>query len=190
MNFVDKDILAGIRAGDENSVLRVLYDELLPYIKNMIISNSGTDDDAFDVFQEGILVFYKYVKTNKFNETHKIESFVYAVCKNIWLNKLKKEARNTRLDDNMKNVLYEPDLSKEIAGKDKLEKMNEALSSLGPRCKQLLSLMYFEQMSMKEIAVKMGFSSENAVKTKNYKCKQRLIKFLNENPGIKKIFRQ
>lgn len=40
---------------------------------------------------------------------------------------------------------------------------------------------------MKEICKKMGFSTENGAKTRNYKCKQQLISLLKKNPLVKEL---
>ena len=69
------------------------------------------------------------------------------------------------------------------------EKRNtlEALfSSIGEKCKELLLLSIYDKRSMKEISTMLGFSSQDSAKTQSYKCKQKLIKSLKENPTLAK----
>jgi len=62
-------------------------------------------------------------------------------------------------------------------------------SKLGNTCKQILLYSIFHKFSMKEIKEKMNFTSENVAKTKNYKCKQRLIELVKENASVENMLR-
>jgi DNA polymerase/3'-5' exonuclease PolX len=42
---------------------------------------------------------------------------------------------------------------------------------------------------MKEIAEKMNLSGENAAKTQNYKCKQKLMDMLKNSPDVTQYFK-
>ncbi|HEY5824107.1 MAG TPA: sigma factor-like helix-turn-helix DNA-binding protein [Cyclobacteriaceae bacterium] len=50
----------------------------------------------------------------------------------------------------------------------------KCLDQLGETCRKVLMLYYFDEMSMQEIADKMGFANTDTAKTKKYKCKQKL----------------
>ena len=47
-------------------------------------------------------------------------------------------------------------------------------------------LSIYDKRSMKEISTMLGFSSQDSAKTQSYKCKQKLIKSLKENPTLAK----
>ncbi len=66
--------------------------------------------------------------------------------------------------------------------------MRNLMDQLGERCKALLTLSVFDKRSMKEICGIMGFSSEDAAKTGNYKCKQRLMKLIKVTPSLMELF--
>jgi RNA polymerase sigma factor (sigma-70 family) len=46
----------------------------------------------------------------------------------------------------------------------------QVLAELGDRCRELLMYYYNARMKLKDIAVKMGYSSENTAKNQKYKC--------------------
>ena len=52
-----EEILEGIRRNDIK-ILQYVYRTFYSYIKYFIISNSGNDDDARDIFQEALVVVY------------------------------------------------------------------------------------------------------------------------------------
>ncbi len=188
--YSDKEIINCIRANNEDKVLKYLYEVFLPIVKAYINSNSGDDDEAYDIFQDAIMVFYKYVKQGKFNETYSIEAFIRGVSKNLWINRVKKMNRNIPIDNDNLNSLAVESLQQELINKDKEEKVTEMFAILGEKCKEMLTYSVFHQLTMKEISQKMGFANENVAKTKNYKCKQRLLKLLEEHQEIKNIFLQ
>jgi hypothetical protein len=75
-------------------------------------------------------------------------------------------------------------LTDELLTKEREQYIVKLFSALGESCKQILLYSIYDKFSMKEIKVKMGFTSENVAKTKNYKCKQRLMKLVKDNASI------
>jgi len=57
VSYSDKAILEAIRNG-EDGVLMHLYKQVLPKIKNYILKNNGSEDDAKDIFQDAVVIFY------------------------------------------------------------------------------------------------------------------------------------
>jgi RNA polymerase sigma factor (sigma-70 family) len=50
----------------------------------------------------------------------------------------------------------------------------KCIDQLGETCKKVLMYYYFEEMSMQDIADKLGFANTDTAKTKKYKCKKKL----------------
>ena len=48
----------------------------------------------------------------------------------------------------------------------------KCLNELGETCRNVLMYYYFDDMSMQEIADKLGFANADTAKTKKYKCKE------------------
>jgi DNA-directed RNA polymerase specialized sigma24 family protein len=86
----DKEILGAIGKGDDR-VLEHLYKQVLPKVKSYIARNSGNNEDARDIFQDAVVIFYKYVKTGKFDVQHDIAGFIFSVSKNLWINSAKRK---------------------------------------------------------------------------------------------------
>ena len=60
------------------------------------------------------------------------------------------------------------------------DEVRKMLDMLGEKCRRLLQLAIYYEMSGKEICKKLGFASENAVKTQKYKCKQKLLLIIKQ----------
>ena len=65
MKDYDKEILEAIDSGTNKPVLEKLYSEYFPGVKSYICLNNGDSDEAFDVFQEAVIVLFKKVKMKK-----------------------------------------------------------------------------------------------------------------------------
>jgi len=147
-------------------------------IFNMVINNSGTDDDAADVFQEGVIVLWKRLKDKSAPEiTCSLSTFLYSVCKNNWLNKLRKRGKSTLRLDNEKELPDAPshlEIEQLIEKENKIELIEKGLTLLGDTCQTILKLFYYQKERMDVIVTQTGLSNTNAVKTKKYKCIQQL----------------
>lgn len=188
MRYTDSEILDSIRKGKEDRALEFLYKSVLPKIKHYVLSNSGDDQEAYDIFQDAIMIFYRQVKLDKFKEEHEIAGFIYSVSRNLWINRAKQRNRNVSAEG-LSFVESDGDVLGGLISKEREVYVMNMLAGLGERCKELLLFTIFHKLSMKEVCEKMGFSTENAAKTRNYKCKQKLIELVKDNPSVKDLLR-
>ena len=188
-SYSDSEILEAIKNGDDNRVLAYLYRKVLPKVKHFILSNSGDSDEANDIFQDAVLIFYKQVKLERFNPQYEIAGFIYSVSRNLWINYIKRKNKQTELTEGYHQRPEEQSFLDDLITKEREKNVMDVLNRLGDRCRELLILSVFQKMTMKEIAEKMGFSNENSAKTRNYKCKQNLITLIEENPSLKVLLK-
>jgi len=186
----DEEIIKGIRDNDDHA-LKVLYNNHFPMVLNFILNNNGTEQEAKDIYQESIIIFYKKIRDNTFELNCKIKTFIYSICRRLWLNSLKeKKIRINRLLDIENFIILERDEENEIMDSTRRYRiMNSSLIKLGEPCRTILVDFYINRISIKEIMVKMGYNNTNTAKNQKYKCLQRLksIFFSDYNSNIKKI---
>ena len=183
--YTDKELLKSIREGNDDKALGYLYKRVLPRIRQYIINNSGGEEDAKDIFQDAVLIFYRYVKLKKFDEEREIAGFIFSVARNLWINLARKRNRAVGLTDEAAAIEEYEDVADQLITKEREAFVISMFSQLGETCKTLLIHVIYNRFSMKEIKEKMGFTSENMAKTKHYKCKQRLISLVKDNASIK-----
>ena len=63
-------------------------------VQTFILNNSGTSDDAKDIFQEAMIVLYEKVRSGSFELNCQIKTYVYSVCRRLWLKRLHQLAEN------------------------------------------------------------------------------------------------
>jgi RNA polymerase sigma factor (sigma-70 family) len=190
MKYSDKEILLALKSGRERDVLKFVYDSHFPKVKSFIKHNSGDQDAAFDIFQDSIMIFYKYVKEDRFDPKYDIGAFIFIVSKNLWLNRLRKESREVVLPEHIDFSDPGGNIMDHLITREREEAVAEMLAKLGQRCEELLRYSIFYRLKNTEICDKMGFSTENAVKTRKYKCMQKLIAFIEERPGLKQTLQE
>lgn len=166
----DSEILKRIRQGDE-SALDIIYKKNYKMMTRLVISNNGTEEEAKDIYQDAILIFWQKAQKKDFVLTSKISTFIYSVCQNLWRKELE---RKSRLSNEVKD-------DKEVNDFDKQERIkiiHECINSLGENCRKVLMYYYFDGLSMNDIAKKLGFANADTAKTKKYKCKKELDKLI------------
>lgn len=173
----DNLIIRKILNGDE-SILEKLYLDYYPVILNFIIKNSGNEEEAKDIFQESILVFYNQVKEKKLFLTCSISTYIYSIARHLWLNELKSKNRNQLNIEEMETyIIIDDDEKNQIKKKeDDLKLMNISLEELGEPCKSILYDFYIAKLKMEKIAQKMQYTNAANAKNQKYKCLQRLKK--------------
>ena len=184
MEFSDSEILEAFHEpdGKNQKVLEYLYHQVLPKVQNYVRKNSGNNDDAFDVFQDAMVAFCKFVRLNKFNKDYSVSGFIYIVAKNIWINKVRKDKKLvlTEMTEMLKNVPDPQNVLNYLITNERKKEVRKMLGMLGEKCRKLLRMSIYLEMSGKEICEKLGFASENGVKTQKYKCKQKLLQIMKQ----------
>ena len=168
--------LDGVARGDANSLER-LYRDYFPMILNMVLQHNGTEDEAKDVFQEAVIVLYDKVKQSDFELTSQLKTYLYSICRRLWLKQLGSKSRTFRdvaaYED---TIAVEEDLARHQEKDLQLTMMEQALDELGEPCRTIIRDFYIANLSMQEICEKFGYTNSDNAKTQKYKCLQRLKK--------------
>ena len=162
----DQEVLERIRRGDEKA-LDYLYKKYYKMMTRLVTSNSGSEQDAKDIFQDALIVFWQKAASGKLVLTSKISTYIYSVCQNLWRKELDRKSR----------LVNEAKDGEEFIDQDSKERskiIHQCISALGDTCQKVLSYYYFDGLSMELIAEKMGFANTDTAKTKKYKCKKKL----------------
>jgi len=180
----NSEYLKGI-ADNDLSILNRIYQDSLPEVIKYVKRNSGTLDDAKDVFQEGILVIFKKVKAETLTLTTDFHVFLFMVCKRIWLKKIKRNSKKEVTLDEVREFSIEEDLDEGFIKTRKWNLFNKQFKLLAEECRKVLKML-FNGASGKEIAQAMGYTEEYA-KRKKYKCKLSLTNLIKKDSEYKNL---
>ena len=177
--------IAGIATGNP-LVIRQIYTQYFDSIAQYILNNKGTIEDAKDIFQDAMMVIYEKTQQAEFKLQYSLHTFLYTICRNIWLKKLRnKSSKEVSLPDNME-LIAEDTFEEEILWRGKEALYREKFKQLGGDCQQVLQ-SFLKGLSMEKIAKQMGFSSIGYAKKRKYKCKNKLLKLIQSDHRFKQL---
>ena len=172
----DSEIVFGILNNSESAIKR-LYVAYFPMVLQLIINNNGTPDDAKDIYQEAVIVLYNKIKKGDFELNSKLKTFLYSVCRRLWLKRLNQMSRyGGDLKDFQEYVPVEDEVEDQNERNLQFSKMQSALGMLGEPCKTIIEDFYINNRSMQDICERFGYTNADNAKTQKYKCLQRLKK--------------
>ena len=172
----EQALLKGL-ANNDSKAVDSLYKSHFPMVQHFVINNNGSFDDAKDVFQEAMITLYEKVQTDSFTLTCQIKTYLFSICKHLWLKRLQQMGKyNAPLSSEEESVSVEVDME-EFNKKDAaFAIMDRALNSLGEPCKSLLEGYYLNRKGMQELADDFGYTNADNAKNQKYKCLLRLKK--------------
>ena len=164
--MTDKEIIEYLRNNRYQKAVNGLYD-VLSSVKKYIHSNSGTTDDAKDIFQDALVVLYKNVQSQTFTLTVPLKTYLLAIIKNLWLQELRRRNKIPVTTDqaDVPDMVLNDDKNYDIA--------KAAFNLLGEKCRQLLILFYFKKKTYRELASFLAFGDERTAKNQKYRCLQK-----------------
>jgi RNA polymerase sigma factor (sigma-70 family) len=180
VKYTDKDIIKAIRKGEDHKALEALYKDVFPKIKKFIAGSERTEE-AKDILQEAMLIFYKQVMANKFDEKYEVAGFIYTISKNLWINRLNKKKKITGLNQEEIPESGEKSILDNMLIEDKKDILKRIFSQLGDKCRELLTYTIYQDLSMEDVAIRMNFNSANAATTAMFRCKQKLMEIVKNS---------
>ena len=175
--FTDKDFIEGIKNNDEIA-LKLLYKRHFQMIASLVTHNNGTYQEAKDIYQEAIIILYHNIRKKEFKLESQLKTYIYSVCRRLWLNELKHKNKQISITDNFDgDKLFDENIQQTITDHEvKFDTMHQSLEELGGPCKEIITDFYINKISMEDIALKMGYTNADNAKNQKYKCLQRLKK--------------
>ena len=170
-----------------NTVLvREIYNRFAGKVKSYIVQNSGSEDDAADIFQESLIDIYQQAQHKGLQLTCPFEAFLLLVCKRKWLNELKKRGRQGVTKD--PEDVY--DLGEDAFAlaeqmqlqEDKASLFMAMFQQLGERCREIINKCLGNK-PQDEVALELGVSYAYLRKKKS-ECTAELIKLIKTKQAL------
>lgn len=169
-------LLRGLAKNDRKAI-ETIYKDHYNMVQAMVVKNNGTVDDAKDIFQETMIVLYEKVKSDSFELSCQIKTYIYSVSRRLWLKKLMTQNRLMIADEAALEIVpVEEELEEHEKLSVEFSMMEKSINSLGEPCKSLLEDFYLRKKNMQEIAASFGYTNPENAKNQKYKCLMRLKK--------------
>lgn len=152
-----------------------IYVSYYPMVKDMVLKHSGSEEDATDVFQDGLVVLRLNLINGSFRSESTISTYLFSVCKNLWLKEYNKRTKQAMLQPEFilearQNVDYLINV----------EIVTLLMNELQEDCRKILTEYYYHNRSMAELKEMFNVNSIQAAKNKKWRCLNYLVKLFKE----------
>ncbi len=189
----DENIIIGIRESSRK-IIDYLNTYYYPSIEKLVIVNSGTIQDAEDLYQEVLYIVCEKVNEPGFKLSCKFQTFFYTVGRYRWLAKLRdRKIKPVEFDEMEYDAGGNYDLDryeKELNKLSQFKLYRKHFEKLNVRCKRILSL-FLENMNFDEIQSIMNIKSKKYAWKLKFDCNKQLIDNIKNDPeyvGIKEKY--
>lgn len=147
-----------LESGDKESfalVMRGYTEGLLGFINSTVNDFHTAEDLAQDVFVE------LWFNRKRFKRKSSLKSYLYSIGRHKALDYIKKHSRAVNLEDGAVDSLKSADAAEDMFFRSERDKaILQAFASLPQDKREVLYLLYFEQMSFDEISYISGLPKE------------------------------
>lgn len=177
------DILNDLRAGNK-AVLAQVYTEYRQEFIQWIISTYDCEfEEARDIYQQVILIFYENVVSKKLAVlTSSVKTYLFSIGKNKYM-ELSRSQKRYQAIPLAQNESAQPvdDMKNNEA---RLNLIEDQLIQLGDPCRSLLIHFYYHRQPIGQLTEKFGYKNIGTAKNQKYKCLERLRKMVLEKQSL------
>ncbi|GAB4311296.1 MAG: hypothetical protein Kow00127_01220 [Bacteroidales bacterium] len=175
------DIIAGITELDSN-ILDLVYSDYYPDVERYILQNSGTVEDANEVYQAGILVIYRKAISQDLRLTCSFKTFLFSVCRLIWLKQLQNRKRWEAFVEDYGNFINLDDsVIRTYEYNERIKLYQKHFEKQSFNCRKILEL-FLATVPVAEIAGIFGFKSVAYSRKRKQQCKDKLVAGIKSDP--------
>lgn len=168
---------------DRKAVFTALYEKCFHAVAQYIARRGGVLEEAEDVFQDALLVYYEKTRQGSLNLQRGEKEYIFGIARYLWAKRYRENMRHTSLDELVaayEGGKLEPQWAElpeqRVAGQQVIRILQRA----GQRCMQLLTAFYYEKLDMDNVASRFGFSGKRSATVQKFKCLQKVKQLVKE----------
>lgn len=182
-------VIDRIIQGDRKALHEVYLEHKSSFIEWAAAAFKCGQEDAEDIWQEVIIVFYENIITGKVESLKsQVRTYLFGIGRYMLLRKFEKQKRWTDMPETeTENILWmeQAVADHEIELSDRQQMLYEQLKKLGENCRKLLTYFYYRRYSTESIMSEMGYKNESVAKSQKARCMRSLRKNMQ---GLKNEF--
>jgi len=175
---------------DDTTYLKCVSHRTRDYcIRFMQRMGGGIDRELIkDIYHDALIVLSEKAKGGEFRLTCSLQTYLNSICRNQLLNMLRHDALMLPLageyDSDMggENETYSNEITDWLhpgdggINNERVQAIMEGLEQMKGKgdCHELLLMVHYQGISMKDVAAHFGYKSEQIARNKNYLCREQL----------------
>jgi RNA polymerase sigma factor (sigma-70 family) len=184
--YTDRELVEMIQSGDQRlweDALRYLYEAdslgLWRKIHAHVTKRGGAVADAEDVFHEVLIVAERRLREGAFLQESSLVTYIVAIAKGVWQNKLRKTQRLILKQDSPMPDLTEKSVEELFINQEKREIIQSAIQLLPERCREAMTLSTLGFVN-REIIERLNLKNEKQADNKLTRCRKILRSILQK----------
>jgi RNA polymerase sigma factor (sigma-70 family) len=171
---------------EDNFVIGKLYEKNFQKISKFVLNNSGNIADAEDLFQDTMIVLIEKIRQEQFQLTASIDTYMYAISKNLWFKKLR-DRKNQLSLKNMQTIAPQNSIINIIENeKTYLERLKGYLHKITDHCYGLIKDFFLKENDIEHIQEKYGYTTRHSAVNQKHKCIKQIRKLKEQEEKLKK----
>ena len=159
---------------DREKTLTKIYARTYPMVLHYVQQHSGSPEDAQDVLQEAVIIFYEQAMQEKLTLTASVTTYIMGICKNLW--RRERDRRN-------RQAAWQPAEANQAPAESETERMvawqlADFVAQLGAKCQAILVAFYYFGQPLTRIAEQHAYRTVRSATVQKFKCLERLRKSL------------
>ena len=183
MEITKEILIANIQKAKEGN--QVSFNFLLHYfwsdVYNYQLKRPKNENDAEDITIESFAKAFEKIKT--YNQKYVFKTWLITISKNLHIDQLRKNKNNfdlNQLNENIQIKESSPSPEDNLINEQKLKSLKSKINKLKPHYKEVIELKCFNELSYKEISIKLNQPINN-IKVKVLRAKKILFQLISEN---------
>jgi DNA-directed RNA polymerase specialized sigma24 family protein len=155
--------------------LTQLYLSVFPAVAVYIKNKGGTLDEAKDVFQDALVIYYEKAIADKVVIEHSEKAYLLGITKHLWYHHQQKQKGIVGED-----VLDYEHLVEDDALTPSSHRLLRYLETAGQKCMDMLHAFYYDKLNMREIAERFNLAGERSATVQKHKCLEKVREKVKE----------
>ena len=179
MNHEELHIIASILSGRTEQFAYFL-DTYGPQVFHLIVRMVGSPEDAEELTQDVFLKAFQHLSS--FKGTSSFSTWIYSIAYNTAISNARKKKFDTFVMDdtllaNISDTQVDEALNDE--GEEQIAILNRAMEQLDSEEQALISLFYYEEKTLNEVALILGLTESNA-KVKLHRIRKKIYVLMKQ----------
>lgn len=186
----EEELIRALKDSD-NRAFKQVYRQGYSMVEALVAKNSGSAEDAQDVFQEVLFILVKKLRTPGFQLSSALNTFLYAIARNVWRNRLRRRKPQVEFQDTRHDSidLTESDVNVKRLFEKRHGVVRQLLDGLSDKCREILVGYYYSKKPLRAIGDEMGLK-EGSVKVQKHRCMGYLKNEVEAHPEYQNLINE
>jgi len=166
----DDDLLETLRRNESKALEKFYVAGKDAFIKWAMKNFKCDEFEIMDTYQDAVTILYENVVSGRYTKgDSSLKTYLYGIAKNLFYKKIEKARRVAAITYDLPDstITY---FDVENESDQKLAAAQKAFEVMKEPCKSILKFFYYQKLSMTDIALKLGYKSDQVVKSQKVRC--------------------